>query len=168
MLDSFAGLADGASAGLSPNAKLGFYATLASGEKLVLRFTPAPGYFGGTIGSMSYQDFYRAVNTRVDLDTDLKEVSAPLPGRSLQPANLLSSAMILNLDTIPHTVDLYVNDGVQDYLLLKNAVVAAGAALNTGTVGPGNGQSLKAVLKEPLSAPGKRVIYIPCYVQYDA
>lgn len=166
-LDNFVALADGATAGLTPNSKLGAFATLAPTESLELRLDPAV-YLGGAVVSVSYQDFYQAVNARVDLDTTLKVMSHPLPGRAFQPANEFSTPVILNLDTIPHTVDIYVNDGVQDLLLYRNAAVAPGSNFTVASAGPGNGQSIKAMLKEPLSAPDKRVVFMPCFVQFDA
>ena len=165
-LDTF-GLASGGAAALSPNTKLGAFATLAPGESLVLRLASV-GYAGGAVASVSYQDLYQAWNARADLSTSLQTMVKPPPGRALLPENYFSIPVILNLDSIPHNVDIYMHDGVNDLLLIENANIAADSSYTIASVGPGNGQALKAMLKEPLSAPNKRVIFIPCYVQYDA
>jgi len=141
--------------------------TLAPGEQLITR-TTGVGYVGGAFIQAGYADLYGVQSVRAILSTTLQTVLALPPGKSA--GGLLGGdapGFVANYDTAANLVDVYVNDGVTDQLVLKGWPVTAGNFNQIPLPALGAGQSVKMALRAAITTPGKTVTYMALFMLND-
>jgi hypothetical protein len=152
--------------------------TLTPGEKLLLRIAD-PTYLGGCVVEASAGVIYGqgGFSVRKTIDTNLTKIVAPPPGKGLGAINaginyannLLFPIWLLNSDSVPHTVNFYLEENGVDTLVIQNWPVLASP---NGFIGvPYNSvasdQVLKAQINEPIVTPGKNVLAAVFYMVVD-
>jgi hypothetical protein len=139
---------------------------LAQGYKLLLRVA-GPGYVGGAFYSVDCASLTGYSGVIKDLTTAVQDILEPPPGKGLGNILATSPVVIVNTDTVPHKVDIYIEkDGIST-LILKgmNALVNIPLPLAIPSLGEGN--KIRAAIQEAIATPGKPVRLFSLYLQYD-